>query len=233
MNTIFNITEGTFGGPVKNGDLIAVCNVVSHLRKQIPDLKFYMMPGSVSSVDYIQKFFEFLIKNTDYFSTEPGTETLSWKKVNLWDFRDIIGDNVIIKNELPVMKKIVIFPTFDAPYNQYRNWPKYAFENLLKDFTDPKYDGYEKILCHKTELKVDGWKDSTDFMTNLQHIMTSEIFVGGDTGTSHFAWSLDRSPKTMIYYNSGRGLIHCLPFYLLEGKGTYKKYWIDFERTTW
>jgi hypothetical protein len=63
--------------------------------------------------------------------------------------------------------------------------------------------------------------------------MTAETFIGGDTGTSHFAWSLDRGPVNLLYYNSGRGMMHCLPFYLLEGKGKVMKYWLNFEGTTW
>ena len=233
MPTIFNIQENVFGGPVKNGDLIAVCNVVAHLRKNIPDLQFHMLPGSVSTVDYIQKFYEFLLDQTDYLSRTLGAQNVPWRKVNLWDFRDTIGDNVVINNNLMQEKKIVIFPTFDAPYNQYRNWSQDAFNELLKEYDHSKFEGYRKVICHKTPLNIKGWEDSTDFMQNINHIMTSEIFVGGDTGTSHFAWALDNGPSDLIYYNSGRGLVHCLPFYLLEGKGKYKKYWLNFEGTTW
>jgi ADP-heptose:LPS heptosyltransferase len=68
-------------------------------------------------------------------------------------------------------------------------------------------------------------------MENINHIQTAEIFIGGDTGTTHFAFSLDRGPKDLIYYNSSRGLIHTLPFYLLEGKGKMATYWMDFEGT--
>ena len=110
---ILNINEGVFGGPVRNGDLIAVANVVAHLRKSNhPELKFYMKPGSVNSAQFVQEFFTFMKTNTDYFSEQPGNEDLPWKKVNLWDFRDVIGDNVVIKNPLIMVKKIVVFPLF-------------------------------------------------------------------------------------------------------------------------
>jgi ADP-heptose:LPS heptosyltransferase len=59
--------------------------------------------------------------------------------------------------------------------------------------------------------------------------MSAETYIGGDTGTSHFAWALDKSPKNLIYYSSSRGLVHTLPFYALEGKGKIKSYWLDFE----
>jgi hypothetical protein len=68
---------------------------------------------------------------------------------------------------------------------------------------------------------------------NYYHITTSEIFVGGDTGSSHFAWALDKGPKELLYYGSSRGLIHTLPFYLLQGKGKMSTYWLDCEGSTW
>ena len=30
---IINIEPGTFGGPLRNGDLLGVCNVLEHIRK--------------------------------------------------------------------------------------------------------------------------------------------------------------------------------------------------------
>jgi ADP-heptose:LPS heptosyltransferase len=79
----------------------------------------------------------------------------------------------------------------------------------------------------------EGWRYSTNFVQNYYHITTAEVFVGGDTGSSHFAWALNRGPKDMLYYNSSRGLIHTLPFYLLQGKGRMTNYWLDFEGTKW
>ena len=235
---ILNINEGVFGGPVRNGDLIAVANVVAHLRKSNhPELKFYMKPGSVNSAQFVQEFFTFMKTNTDYFSEQPGNEDLPWKKVNLWDFRDVIGDNVVIKNPLIMVKKIVVFPLFDAPYNTYRNWPQHEYEKLITYFSSSMFDDYEKFICvpehYNLKTEHNGWKYSTNFMDNIQHIMTAETFVGGDTGTSHFAWALDRSPKNLIYLGSGRGLLHSLPFYLLQGKGHLNKYWLNMEGTTW
>ena len=236
---IINVERGVFGDEVKNGDLIAVANVVAYLRKEQknPNIKFHMKPNSVSSVDYIQEFYHFLLKNTDFFSETPGDTTLPWKRVNLWDFRDIIGDNVFINNPLIMEKKITIFPIFDAPYNVYRNWPQHVFEKIVAEYSTDEYKDYEKIICGMEHFKerctFPGWKYSSNFMENIKHIMTTEIFVGGDTGTSHFAWSLQRAPQKLIYYNSSRGLLHCLPFHLMEGRGKMVRYWLDCEGTTW
>jgi hypothetical protein len=236
---IFNINFECFGGAVRNGDLIAVGNIVEYLRKHHNDetIKFFMRPGSVNESDYVQLFFKFLKEKTDYFSDTPGNVDLPWKRVNIWDFRDISGDLVKIVNTKKQEKKIVIFPIFDAPYNVYRNWPAHEFEKVLTWFNGEEYNNYEKIVCISPNINfqknIDGWTISKNFMENINHIMTSEIFVGGDTGTSHFAWSLDKGPKNLMYFNSSRSLVHCLPFYLIEGKGKFIKYWLNNEGTTW
>ena len=234
---IYNVNYSTFGGAIRNGDMIAVGNIVEFMRKSHNnnDIKFYMDPSSINSSDYVQQFFSFLKSNTDYFSEVKGDIDLPWKKVNAWDFRDISGDLVKIKNDKKQLKKIVVFPIVDAPYNVYRNWPVEVFQSIIQTYSSEEYKDYQKIICISPNLqinKIEGWEISTDFMTNIDHIMTSEIFVGGDTGTSHFAWALDKGPKELMYYISGRGLLHCLPFYLLEGRGKVIKYWLNLEGTT-
>jgi len=232
--TILNIHKGCFGDCIRNGDLIAVGNVIEHLRKvnNQPHIKFHMMPGAISSEEYCQKFFEFLKKQTDWFSEHQSQDSLQWERVNLWDFRDISGDLVKVPNTKEMRKKIVIFPLFDAPYNQYRNWPRNLLQHLIEKYNAKEYDEYIKLICTKEPAYFgEDWINSTDFMENIYHIMDAEIFIGGDTGTTHFAFSLDRAPKTMLYYNSSRGLVHTLPFYLMEGKGKMATYWLDFEGT--
>jgi hypothetical protein len=235
---IINIEPGTFG-TVRNGDLIAVANVLEHIRKinNDPMIQFHMKPGNVSSDTHCQTFYEIMLKMTNYFTKEVGTQSLPWRKVNVWDFRDICGDLVKIHNDAPMEKKIVVFPLLDAPYNTYRNWPEEVYSNILQSFDKEEYKDYEKIICKKGEptegCPFEGWRYSTNFVQNYYHITTAEVFVGGDTGSSHFAWVLDRGPKDMLYYNSSRGLIHTLPFYLLQGKGKMTNYWLDFEGTKW
>jgi hypothetical protein len=235
---IINIEPGTFG-TVRNGDMIAVANVLEHIRKtnNNPLIRFHLKPGSVSEDTHCQTFYEIMLKMTNYFSTEPGEQSLPWRKVNVWDFRDICGDLVKIPNNAPMEKKIAIFPLFDAPYNQWRNWPKDVYEQIIAKYSTEEYKDYEKVICKKGEptesCPFEGWRYSTNFVQNYYHITTAEIFVGGDTGSSHFAWALDKGPKDLIYYGSSRGLIHTLPFYLLHGKGRMTNYWLDFEGTKW
>ena len=233
---IINIEPGTFG-TVRNGDLIAICNVVEHLRIQgnNPNIRFHMKPGSMSNEKYVQDFHSFLIIATDYFSAFEGEESLPWRKVNVWDFRDIAGDVVKIPNFMPQKKKIVIFPLTDAPYNTWRNWPPHIMKELIEKYSAPEYRNYEKVICTKNTGYVpnEEWQVSTDFIKNIQHIMEAEIFIGGDTGTTHFAFALDKGPKDMIYCGSSRALVHTLPFYLLKGKGCFYHYWLDFEGSKW
>jgi hypothetical protein len=235
---IINIEPGTFG-TVRNGDMIAVANVLEHIRKinNDPIIQFHLKPGNVSSDTHCQTFYEIMLKMTNYFSSEPGEQSLPWRKVNVWDFRDISGDLVKIPNNAPMEKKIAVFPLFDAPYNQWRNWPKDVYEQIIAKYSTEEYKDYEKVICKKgapTEsCPFEGWRYSTNFVQNYYHITTAEVFVGGDTGSSHFAWALDRGPKDLIYYGSSRGLVHTLPFYLIEGKGKMSNYWLNFEGTKW
>jgi hypothetical protein len=230
---IIDIEPGTFGGPLRNGDMIGVCNVIQHLRKSHNEIKFHMKTGTISQEDYCIKFFEFLKSNTDLFSDNPSGNSLPWRNVNIWDYRAISGDVVSIDNTCEMKKKIVIFPLFDAPYNNYRNWPTQVFYNIIEQYNSPNYSDYEKVICHSTPLNIAGYVDSSDFNENIKHIMESEIFVGGETGTTVFASSLDRPPKELIYYYSNRALLHTTPFHLLAGKGKMKNYWLDYERTVW
>ena len=236
---IVNIEPGTFGGPLRMGDLVGVCNVVAHLRKKnnISDLRFFLKPGTINQTEHCLKFHSWLIAHTDYLSSFSGNESLPWRRVNLWDYRDISGDLVKFVNYTDPKKKIVICPVLDAPYNTYRNWPKEEFQRQI-DYYSVGFKEYEKIIClsNKNLLQCEvpeSFKISTDFLENLQHIMESERYIGGDTGTSHFAWSLDRGPKELCYVNSSRGLMHTMPFYLLSGKGRASTYWLDFEGTSW
>lgn len=230
---IVNIPLGAFGGPLRNGDMIGVANIVEHLRQSDPTISFYLMPDAVSNSEYCQRFYKFLVDNTNYFSKEPGNNVINWKNISVWDYRGICGDIVKIHNNKKKERKVVIFPLFNAQYNQYRNWPERLFEELIHKYNSDMYFDYKKVICTEDNIAVEGWETSKDFMTNIDHIMTSEIFVGGDTGTSHFVGALVNGPDEIFYYCSGHGLLHTIPFYSLSGKGILVQYWKDVENQGW
>ena len=63
--------------------------------------------------------------------------------------------------------------------------------------------------------------------------MTCKTFIGGDTGTSHFAGALENGPQNIIYFYSGHGLLHTTPFNSTLGKGIIVHYWHNLEQTKW
>jgi len=235
---IYNVIPGTFNKyGIRAGDLIAMINFLQWYRKDQgnSNIKFHVKPNVLVNQNHVKQLFEFLKQITDCFTDEEGYGEMPYNEVMLWDFRDIIGDHVVINNPIEQQKKVVVFPVYDAEYHTYRNWSVKMLDSILKQYSD-KYPSHEKILCLKDMPPVDadlhGFSVSTNYINNIKHIMSAEVFVGGDTGTSHFASALSNGPDCVYYYN-GRGMIHTLPFYLLEGKGTLKKFWVNCEGTTY
>jgi hypothetical protein len=239
LEVIYNVNPNCFdilGQGLRNGDLIALCNIIESIRKESQQpIQFYLKPGVVNSATYCQEFFIWLANQTDYFSLAPGNEDWPWNRVMLWDYRDIIGDLVKIPNTEPMQKKVCVFPIYDAEYNTNRNWTPELLTKILL-YCNFKYPDHEKIICAKEDmslyLDISGFTPSTDFLTNVKHLQTCEVYVGGDTGMTHLASTLDRGPQELVYYYNGRGMLHTLPFYALDGKGTIVKFWHNFEGTT-
>jgi hypothetical protein len=230
---IFNIKLGTFGGPLRLGDLLGVANVVEHFRQveNDPGIKFYLDPGSISNTKYVLEFYDWLMYNTNYFTVNRGNEYLPWERVNIWDYRDISGDLIHIENNQDRQKKIVVNPLFDAPYNTYRNWPISVFNEIINQHNE--YSDYEKIIISNTEIKSPGWRCVTDMTDVILEIMTCEKYIGGSTGLSLFVSALNNPPEN-VHVMSSRCLLHTLPFrWQTDPRCTIKTYWLDFENTKW
>lgn len=231
---IFNIRLGCFGGPMRMGDLVACANVVEHFRQteSNPAIQFYIDPAARQPTQHVQEFFLNLCQLTNYFSQQPGNHDLPWRRVNLWDYRDISGDLVCIPNHASQQQRIVVCPLLDADYNTYRNWPQSVFDKIIQDI-DQQYPDHERILATSHSIDRPGWRRISNLTESLQAIMTAEVYIGGDTGLSHFVGALDRGPEP-IYYTSSRGLLHTTPFnWATKKKGTMRTYWLDFENTQW
>lgn len=237
---IYNITTETFGPlGIRNGDLIAIVNIVHHLRKKEnnPSIRFYFEPGALNADDYIHKFYTFLTTVTDCFSDKPGEKTLPWKNVGVWDYRDISGDHAVIKNPRRTEKKVVVFPLYDAQYNVQRNWSMECLYGVLKEANE-LYPDHEKIICARdippSAIDLHGFTLSIDFMTNIEHIMTADVFYGGDTGVSHFASVLEPGPQVLNYMYGSHCMIHTIPFYCIsKHRGNLRTFWLDFTGTKW
>ena len=148
MNVRHN--PSTFG-TMRNGDMVAICNVVEHLRQRENrrDIKFWIEDATINNQPYCFKFRDFLIENTDYISREPGQHDINKHNVPLWSgYRVNSGDCVKIPNPRPKKQKICVFPVFDAQYNTFRNWPISTAQKVINDANkERRFDNYEKIFC--------------------------------------------------------------------------------------
>ncbi len=230
---IINIEPWTFGGPMRNGDLIALLNFIVHLQKEDANIKIHVPNRSIQTSEYVIKFRDWLEDNTHFLSKEPGTHFFSERDVNLWDYRSVTGDLLELNFNKTIENKICIFPVIDAPYNVYRNWSIEMINGIIDHYMKPEYEGYTKILGMQNidnRINQQDFVVSTDFIQNIEHIITCSHFVGGDTGTSHFAAVLPVKEKLNYYYGSV-GLLHTTPLYALQGKGNINLFWKNNWRT--
>lgn len=230
---IFNIKLGTFGGPLRLGDLLGVANVVEHFRQveKNPDIKFHLDPGSITQTKYVLEFYDWLLYNSNYFTLSRGNEYLPWERVNIWDYRDMSGDLIRIDNNHNKQKKIVVNPLFDAPYNTYRNWPMSVYNKIINEYNE--YTDYEKVLISSSKIESPGWKTVTDMADVILEILTCEKYIGGSTGLSLFASAIENPPQA-VHVMSSRCLLHTLPFrWQTDQRCRIDTYWLDFENTKW
>jgi hypothetical protein len=231
---IFNIRLGCFGGPMRMGDLVACANVVEHFRQteNNPDIKFYIDAAARQASSHVAEFFQILCQLTDYFSAEPGSVDLPWRRVNLWDYRDIAGDLVHIPNPVRPQQRIVVAPLLDADYNTYRNWPQSVVDKIITEVNE-QYPDHERIIATMHNISRPGWRTVSNLVESVELIQSAQVYYGGDTGLSHFVGALASGPEP-IYYTSSRGLLHTTPInWYTKRKGTMRTYWLDFENTQW
>jgi len=218
---IINVQEKDFGGKLRNGDIVGMCNVLEHIRNQEnnQNIKFYFSDDMVVEKEYGLKFLRFMQKYTNYFSEIPGELYLQSSDISVWEMRALSGDIVTIDNtSFKKQKKVSIFPVFDAKYNIYRNWSINLTNHILNKYRN-LFPDYKFYLCvSENNMQMLGHLDLTninvsfDFLDNISHICESEIFVGGDTGTSHFAGSLSNPAKNYYYY-AAEETLHTFPMH--------------------
>ena len=232
---IVNITDRNFGGRIRNGDILGVLNLIQHLRNvnNNQEIKAHLPDNAILDGDVGIKFRNWLISNTDFMTSEQGDINLEYENLNVWDYRALAGDILVLPNPQPMEKKICIFPIFDGPYNNYRNWPVELLQDLIDKFADSKYHKYEKVICIKDPISIDlkGFVFSTGYIDNINHIATCEYFIGGETGTSLLASVLNNDKRKLYYYYSTFARLHTVPFHVMQGKGTinmfFEKQWVN------
>ena len=133
---IINIEPYNFGGTLRNGDIIASLNLLQHLRikENNNEIKFFIGDHSVNPAQYCYEFRNWLVDNTDYLSSQPGTGKIESNGLNLWDARSFTGDVISIRNDVQVKKKICVFPLLDAQYNFYRNWSVNMTNDIINHY---------------------------------------------------------------------------------------------------
>lgn len=220
--TAINVTQGLFAHQgLRAGDCLAACNFLEYIREQNnnPTLQLYIPNSSLHHTEHCVIMRDFLVENTNYVTTTPenlvdlqvipGTDPTFHNMYNLFGIRKdslyqrqnifFIEDKISIHNTKEIKKKIVIAPLIDADYNYSRNWDINLIQNMLSSF---KTFDYEKIIAIKKPLNIDvgDWKYCHDYKEILTHIQECECYVGGDTGFSHLAGSLDDNKLRCYYY---------------------------------
>lgn len=232
-HSIFNIKHHHFSN-VKNGDLLGMCNLVAFLRKRENrnDIKFFITDDALEDAEYARKFRKYIIENTDYLSDVSGIDLEipevngltgmvlngKWFAANLWQMRGAIGDHIVLDIERPKSKKICIFPVMDAhDHTTGRNWSIAQAQEIIDKFSQSEYDDYEKYFCcadslNTQQLNLRQYTKSCDLYGNLEHILTCSDYVGGDTGMTHFAYSLKNNPNLHYYTNFTNRWLVTMPF---------------------
>jgi hypothetical protein len=217
---VINVTTQDFGGKLRNGDIIGVCNIIEYMRnvENNSNIRMFLGDDCIQQEGFGIQFRDFLKSHSDYFSETPGTDYFNFDGLNLWNFRSITKDVVKIDNSsYDKRDKVCIFPIFDAPYNIYRNWDLQLANGIINKFS-VDYPTYDIIVCIAENLS--GWYSnlnlgratlSFNFDENLYHILTTKIFVGGATGTSLLASCLTNQADNYFYY-SAQDIFHTFPF---------------------
>lgn len=233
-----HVTPRLFGGPLRAGDIIASANFLEYLNKyengpNWQDMKLYIPHELIYPQDHCMDMYLTLLETTNYitqFPDEllelhviPGTDPTYSDMYNIWNIREdvliprqnlfTIPDAVVIPNHEPsIDNKVVIAPLLDAAYNHERNWPFEETQKILNWYCHC-IDLEVIIACKKPiDFDIGHASYSHNYLDTLQHIRTCGIFVGGDSGLSHYASALQHGPECEFHYSKNTYGTTC-PFY--------------------
>lgn len=230
MVKAIRVYNGLFSNqPLRAGDILGCCNFLEYIREQQndPTMQLYM-PDEVIFPGHVKLLRDWLIEHTDYITTNPeqlvelqvipGTDPTYSTMYNIWNIRkDVlirrqnvfdIPDAVKITNRIDWKDKIVIAPLMDAEYNFERNWTLHYTQKILDEIIhNPRVPSAAEYLI-LSQTPIHGldlghrWKYSHDYRANMEHIREAMVYVGGDTGLSHFAGAVDSLMYRQYHYST-------------------------------
>lgn len=199
------IDEDNFG-MVRMGDAVGIAAFLELLRFQFnTNIRIYLPKGHSAGVlptylgDYFYLFYDFsLMKQLPYRGNIWGWYEYATK---YYDITPKFPNAQLVHN-FPMLK-FCINPLFDAPYSKDRNWKP----ELLQKIVTAILDNYPKtatisVIASPT-LTLPTLPPSVKIVQktlgdSLRELMTSDIYIGGETGLTHFAFQVERYPKVVI-----------------------------------
>ena len=104
-------------------------------------------------------------------------------------------------------------------YFSHNNLQRVILLTGLIDYYSTTFSDYKLVICASPDIKyiidtldLKSFDVSYDYDENLNHVMTCEYYIGGDTGMTHLAGSLS-NPSKNIYYYSCKELLHVFPIH--------------------
>ena len=200
---IYVASQGNFGY-IRRGDHIAILAFLQSLRFQYKkNLKFYIEPNPHIK-DIASEFLHTFINKKDAHVKVPFHG-------NIWAYYDYIHKFLDVRLRIPnnykslvfEKRKIIINPIFDAGYNRDRNWNRPFFTELVSKLATTYIDseiivtGTKKMLGQLTRLPNICYV-LDDLNESMREICKSDVYIGGDTGLTHFASTSDKKPSLII-----------------------------------
>ena len=196
-------------GNIKLGDFIAIMYLNEALRQDYKkDFRFIASYNLIESIENMANYFpeRFLLNGNrlNRYTQLPYSG-------NIWAYADYIyrftDVRLYMKNKFKEQfkkNKVVINPLFNSPYHKDRNWSEKTFNNLINFFVNNNYEvviigenkHVEKHIDNHSPRNVRRMYNS--FENSIREICTSEIYVGGDTGFTHFAAVTAFAPQKIV-----------------------------------
>jgi hypothetical protein len=196
------IDESNFG-TVRMGDAVGIAAFIEFIRFQFnkPQFQIYLPKGHLAEglVPFLGDYFmpvydKSLMKQLPY-------------KGNIWGWYDYIYKYYDITPQLRVnsmlKKQICINPLFDAPYSKDRNWKPELAQKLVKWALE--LENFDVVVIGSPTVNMPDFPDSERIRVvqgtvadSVYEILHSSIYIGGETGLTHFAFNTPVAPAYSV-----------------------------------